>query len=289
MIDLKNIKLLTILVLCASLMMSACTDKTTDVKTDAPAVEDGEKVQEEVIENKLGFENVALLKAVAGCFDKKADELTEEDILSVKYLGVGPEADGKISVCIGLQEYSDVYFSQEVTIEKLQEHVKTQLLEDENGTYGDLAKFKNVEVFEYYNIPISDVSFVKDYEDLAFGYFMDNGITDVSSLEGYNPETLYELDFTGNEIADWTPLYDIKDRVIVNYTLEKMTDGEGNEVDVPFVTTLADVLEAENGETQQEPEDSALEQPEETQAQTQTETEPEVTYSDIDWSALFGE
>ncbi len=286
----KNIKLWTLLALCAAVLLCSCNgNKEQELLEEENEVQ--QEQQEKTLENKLGFENTALLKAVAQCFDKEAVGLTQEDVLSVRYLAVGPEEDGSDTVYVGLEDYADVYFSADVTIEALQEHVKTAVLEWDEEGFGDLAKFKNVEIFEYYDIPITDVSFIKNYEQLAFGYFQNNGITDVSSLEGYNPETLYKLDFTGNDIADWTPLYDIKDKVIVNYNLQKMQDENGNEVDVPFVTTLEDLLagDADEAESEITAEDEAENDSESQPKVSESEDEPETQYSDINWGALFGE
>lgn len=290
MIDLKRIKFLTIPLLCAAVLLSSCNGNKKLPRNEEKNVLQQEVNEEKQAENVLGFENADFLKAVAQCFDKQASELTIDDVLAVRYLAIGPELDGTNTVYVGLDDYAEVYFSPDVTIEALEKYVKTAELQSIDGGFEDLARFENVQVFEYYNIPITDVSFVKNYKNLAFGYFQNNGITDVSSLEGYNPETLYNLDFTGNEISDWSALYDIKDKVIVNYTLQKMQDENGNEVDVPFVTTLEDLLmdEAEGTQstvTQPDGSEGQSEQP----SMVQDDEQSEIIYSDIDWSALFGE
>jgi len=290
----KKMKLTDIIAigaLCGALILTGCGSDKAPEKTDNVETQNVEAEEEKNV-NPLGFENESFLAAVAKCFDKQQSELTEDDILRVRYLAVGPEEDGTTTVFVGLEDYAEVYFSEDVTLEALEKLVKTQVIEGDTENFADLGRFKNVEIFEYYNVPISDVSFIKNYTGLVFGYFQDNGITDVSSLSDYNPETLYELDFTGNTIEDWSPLYHIQDKIIVNYSVQVMTDETGAEVQIPIVTKLTDVLNAENGE--EEPEaDTAVTEDDAQQNETQEETPgaeqtpSQDTFSDIDWSVLF--
>ena len=122
-------------------------------------------------------------------------------------------------------DYVDICFSdidQSELMSRLNDVVMGSAFEYdiEKDTLSDLAKFKNVEIFEIYGVRIDDVSFVNEYQNLAMGYFNDNGITDISCLEGYNPASLIEIDFTGNDISDWTPLYPIQEKVIVMYDMQ---------------------------------------------------------------------
>ena len=89
-------------------------------------------------------------------------------------------------------------------------------------------------MFEIYSVPVKDVSFVKEYKTLALGWFKNNGITDVSPLSDYNPESLIELDFTGNLITDWSALEPIKHKVYVHY-----------DVNTGIAVTLADKIESD--------------------------------------------
>lgn len=292
----KNVIKFIVAVLCGLVMLCACTQKE-EIKEDKNPVsvensDAGETVKEDKTEvNPLGFENVSFFEAVAKCLEKEPADVTQEDVMSIHYLAVGPEGDGTITVYVGLVDYVDHALSHDATVESLVPFVKKAVVENPVGLAADLGRFSNIEIFEYYDVAIEDVSFVNNYHQLIMGYFDTNGITDVSPLAEYNPETLHELDFTGNNIEDWTALEHIQDKVIVNYSLQNMTDEDGNEVQVPFITMLSEVLGEEQQEVQiqQETVEQTDEQNDENVSQQKPENEePEVTYSDIDWSALFG-
>ena len=293
----KNITKIISVLLCGLVLMCACTQKE-EIKEDKNTVSvensgAGETVKEDKTEvNPLGFENVSFFEAVAKCLEKEPADVTQEDVMSIHYLAVGPEGDGTITVYVGLVDYVDHALSHDATVESLVPFVKKAVVENPVGLAADLGRFSNIEIFEYYDVAIEDVSFVNNYHQLIMGYFDTNGITDVSPLADYNPETLHELDFTGNNIEDWTALEHIQDKVIVNYSLQNMTDEDGNEVQVPFITMLSEVLgkeEQQEVQIQQETVEQTDEQNDENVSQQQPENEePEVTYSDIDWSALFG-
>lgn len=173
----------------------------------------------------LGFENVNFFEAFANAIGVEPSKVTQNDIDKIHYIAVSPEVDGKNSVLVGYIDYVDLCFSdidQSELMSRLNEVVMASEFEYdiEKDSLSDLAKFKNVELFEIYDVRIDDVSFIKEYNNLAMGYFKNNGITDVSSLSDYNPASLIEIDFTGNEIADWSPLEHIKEKVIYFYDIQ---------------------------------------------------------------------
>lgn len=200
--------------------------------------------------SKLGFSNVSLEKAVAECLEKEATELTEDDILSVRYLAIGPEANGINTVYVGFKDYVDNALEKNADIENLKKYVKTAVIENTENLEEDLGKFKNIEMFEYYDFEIKDVSFLTNYSMLIFGYFKKNGIIDVSPLADYNPQTLVCLDFTGNDIDDWSYLYHMTEKIVVKYEVKMMTDSNGETVEVPLETWLDEFIgsEAENSD-----------------------------------------
>lgn len=226
----------------------------------------------------LGFENEKLFHAVANAMGKTPFELTQQDIDNVHYIAVGPEETG-YSVYIGYIDYVDLCFSEESNMDdimsKLNDLVMMSVFEydKETDTLSDLGNFKNVEMFEIYDVEIDDVSFVKNYPILALGYFKNNGITDVSSLSDYNPESLVELDFTGNSINDWTPLYNIKDKVTVFYGV---ADG------MPMTITLENMLEQKQ-QAQDTPADENMEPEEEKKPVELVDENGEA----VDFSSLF--
>ncbi len=297
----KNIKILSVLTfvaVCVTLTLSACSDDNKGNKEENVLVqqettlqnEEGKEQDQELV-NHPGFSNIPFLKAVAECLEKDASLVTQEDVLDIRYLTVDLEDDGSTIVYVGMKDYVDKALSANVTIEGLKPYVKMARIEDTTDVSCDLGIFENLEMFEFYNVKIEDVSFINNYSQLVFGYFDSNGITDVSSLEQYNPQTLIELDFTGNDIEDWTPLYHIKEKVIVNFSMKYMTDSNGNRVELPVVVTLADKLNRESGtssDTQQSemPNSQQVIQDSQSTYEQIQKQEPQVTY-DIDWGTLF--
>lgn len=200
---------------------------------------------------RLGFENASFLSALSNALGKDTSAMTIDDIESIHYIAIGDDGNGNFSLFTGYIDYVDAMFSQIQDENELLSLLNERVMMsdfDYDGVAdltGDLAKFKNLEVFELYDIKLEDVSFIKNYETLALGYFKNNSITDISSLSDYSPETLFELDFTGNDISDWSALYHIKDKVTVYYD---STTG--------FTSKLSDMLESE-GEKQDENEQNS--------------------------------
>ena len=227
--------------LCAFAILAAvgCTEKKTDDEVKKPEIQNEELVQVELnikplekVKEKtlseaasaLGFENNKLFHAFANAIGKKPQEVTQEDVYKVHYIALGPGENYEHSLFVGYVDYVDMCLTKQADDKdfssKLSEKVMMSEFEyDENDSLSDLGQFKNVEMFELYDVQISDVSFMKNYNNLICGFFGNNGITDISVLEGYNPSSRAELDFTGNEISDWTPVEQIKDKIIVFYDM----------------------------------------------------------------------
>lgn len=246
---------------CLLFAFASCGNKTQKedvvLKVENDLVQTENAVEE--IENPLGFENINLMKAVCDALGKKTGELTEKDIESIKYFAIGPEGDGKYTVFVGLSDYMDSYFEavnnpeDEFAASKLETLVKISPLEYNKGkdVFSDIAKFTQLNVFEYYDIPVSDVSFLNNLDELYFGYFKNNGITDVSSLEGYNPVTLRELDFTGNKISDWSYLEHIKEKVVVHYEVQVYNNSDGEKIEMPVIVTLEEKIKQDKQREEQ--------------------------------------
>jgi len=227
-----------------------------------------EKTDEELLfesASRLGFTNVKLFEAFANAIGVEPANVTQADVDNVHYIAVSAEQNGTNSVLVGYIDYVDLCFSDIDSSElmsKLNEVVMASAFEYDidKDSLSDLAKFRNVEIFEIYDVKIEDVSFVKEYKNLAMGYFANNGITDVSCLEGYNPESLIEIDFTGNNIEDWTPLYPIKEKVIVMYDMQS-----------GFLLKLDSYLEQTENGSKADAEEKNVEKAEE-KAEEKTET-----------------
>ena len=258
-------------------------EKNEEIVLDIKKLEQVDEVTLDEAANALGFENEKFFHAVANAIGKEPFEMTMEDIENVHYVAVGPEGELGHTVYIGYVDYVDACFSEgEDIMQKLNDVVMvSEFSYDKNtDTLSDLGNFKNVEMFEIYDVAIDDISFIKEYETLIFGYFKNNGITDVSCLADYNPETLVELDLTGNDIADWTPLYPIKEKVTVFY---------GESDGMPVILTLEDMLNQKNGE--QSGEEQNDEQQKESEPEETTPEEVPVFVDEngeqVDFSSLF--
>lgn len=254
-------KLLTgLLAVCLLFTFLSCADKTEkedgNLKNNDFASENEKdtenvsKQKQEVKGNPLGFENEKLFSAVCRALGKESENITKEDILNIKYISIDREDNGEYSLYIGLHDYIDVYFklaknNGDIELSKklisLAKKATFKCNKDEE-VFSDIAKFTKVNVFEYYDIPVNDVSFLKDLDELYFGFFDNNGITDVSALSDYNPKYLKELDFTGNDIKNWSALEHIKEKVIVHFKMQEYDNGKGEKIQMPFVLTLEDKI-----------------------------------------------
>lgn len=233
------------------------TEEKTKVELDIKPLEE---IDEQVLmasAEKLGFKNKNLFHAFANAIGKNPGEVTQEDVDKIHYVALGPDDDENYSLFVGYIDYVDMCFSDAASepdfMNELNKLVMmSEIVYEKDSSLSDLGNFKNVEMFEIYDVAVDDLSFVKEYDSLALGYFKNNGITDVSVLADYNPESLIELDFTGNDIENWEPLMHIKDKVIVIYDMQS-----------GFVITLDSYLE----QTQNSENNSS----EEKEAETKTE------------------
>lgn len=189
----------------------------------------------------LGFVNEKFFHAFANALGKKPSEVTAEDVEKVHYIALGTEEDKSYSMYIGFVDYVDLCLSDKredpdfATMLSNALKMSEFVYDRENDSLADLSKFINMESFEIYDVRIDDVSFLNNYKNLIYGFFNGNGITDLSPLADYNPASLIELDFTGNEIDDFSYVEHIKDKVTVFYDIAS-----------EFKITLTEFLEQQN-------------------------------------------
>ena len=108
------------------------------------------------------------------------------------------------------------------------------------------------------------------------------GLTEVTGLANLNAETLYEVNLTGNEITDWSPLDYVQDKVLVSSTYSVEQTEDGSYTLVPVEQTLADYYaekaeEAEAEEAEGESEETVEEVTEEAAEEATEEAVEEVT------------
>ncbi len=207
--------------------LCSCTNKETLENND-----EQNKIVEEKQRVDVAFSNKGLKEALANALSSPDGKITQEDIDGIYYLGLFLDQSGKYNLTLGLEDYKNAYFLElekdSPNVYALAEYVKKSGFEyDFMPLENDLKKFKNVEIFEIYNVQIFDVSFIKSYENLVYGYFLNNKITDISKLEGYNPRKLCELDFSENAITDWSTLSHLQDKVIVSTNRVQLEDKNG--------------------------------------------------------------
>lgn len=229
-----------------------------DIELDIKPLDETEAETLSESAGALGFENEKLFHAFANAIGKKPSEVTAEDVDKVHYIAVGREGETGFSVYVGYVDYVDLCFSEKRDEPNFASLLSKALMmselkyDVENDSLYDLGNFRNIEMFEIYDVKIKDVSFIKNYNKLIYGFFKSNGISDVSSLSDYNPETLRELDFTGNDIEDFSPLSHIEDKVVVMFdidsgfklTLDSYLEQKENPIEVPDTSDK----KTENGE-----------------------------------------
>lgn len=200
-------------------------EKDSEIELDIKPLDEVDGEELSVAAANLGFKNPSFFHAFANALGKKPAQVTQKDVDDIHYIAIGPETDGEYTLYVGYIDYVDLCMSEAATEETVLKQLNELVMMSEfnyaeGNTLSDLGNFKNVEMFEIYDVVIDDVAFITNYDGLIFGYFRNNGITDVSALKDYNPESLIELDFTGNDVADWSPLEHIKEKVLVFYDLK---------------------------------------------------------------------
>ena len=135
----------------------------------------------------------------------------------------------------------------------------------------DLKYFTGAQVININAVNIPDASVFANFTELREGILTSCGITDVSAFSSLDLTKIEELNFTGNNIQDWTALEAIADKVVVStsYTLEMAEDG--NYTFVPLELTLADQM-AQDAESE-----GVTEGEEEAAEETTDEAEDEET------------
>lgn len=224
------------------------------------------------------FENQDFARGLATALDKLAINLDTNDVESAKYLELQYNSQAsEYTLSIGYDDFDAEYEKQVAASENTEEATseETEKKEEETVdlstlvktatfvsntpvTASDLVKFTGVKTFSLGGITLSDVSFVENFTNLTRGYFNTCGIKDVTPFAKLNLDNIKELDFTGNEISDWTALKSIEDKVLVQntYSIEMTEDGQYQLV--PLRKTLkeyneelakADEEKTENAET----------------------------------------
>ncbi len=224
-----------------------------EIEQESTEITDGEadviEVQQATV---LGDDSLS--KAIAVCFDKTPEQVTKDELLSVRYCAFSSSDDGSYYIDLGFDSFIDIYYTN-AAFEDMNSLLVSATVENiENADTSVLGLMENIICFEFYNVPMADISFITNYRHLATGYFLNNGITDISCLADFRPQSLTELDFTDNEISDWSYVTDIADRIITDYSVQDLVDADGNPVQYAFTTYLSDVLNKDDTDNSQQAE-----------------------------------
>lgn len=114
---------------------------------------------------------------------------------------------------------------------------------DGEEIFEDIKFFTGVDTISLYSVKLSDDMSFEKFTNLKRGYFNTTGLTTVKGFEALNLDNIETLDFSGNDITDWSGLESIADKVTVfnGYTIE--FDEDQNYQYVPYTQTLTDYLE----------------------------------------------
>ena len=208
------------------------------------------------------LESQKLATALSQVLGKTPRSISEKDLSEIKYLELSFDSDSKqYSIAVGYDEFITEY-----------DKYLAQTEEDENTPQPDFSKYIKTAVFKgtdedvfpdikfFTGADTISLSSVKLPEDISFdgftnlrkGYFYSCGLTEISGFEKLDLSKIEELDFTGNEITDWTALESISDKVIVAnyYTVE--SDADGNMQFVPVTEKLTDKLKEQESDANAE-------------------------------------
>ncbi len=202
------------------------------------------------IMSKSAFlENQDFATALSQVFGKSARSVSQEDLATVKYLELYHDSESDMcAIAVGddefIAKYNEALADENNTDTSYYNSAKTATFEAEDEmTLADLKYFTGAHVMNINAVNIPDASVFANFTELRKGIFTNCGITDVSAFASLDLTKIEELNFTGNNIQDWTALEAIADKVVVSssYTVEMSEDG--NYTLVPLELTLADQME----------------------------------------------
>lgn len=175
--------------------------------------------------------------------------LSENDLASVKYLGVSYDSE-TVQVVTGGDEFVDKYneytekqeAGEDVSDVDLSKYVKIAAYDEKEApTLDDLAYFTGVRNIEVSGIKVTDSSVFSGMTAIEDGSFYAIGLTEVAGFAGINADTLNKLSLNGNDITDWSPLDALADKVIVSASY-MLTPSEDGTVDFSNMTYVEQTL-----------------------------------------------
>ncbi len=179
----------------------------------------------------------------------KADDLAKAKLVSVSSTGEGDEFYVMTGDKDAVAEYENWYKQSndenaEITAD-VSKFSKMATFETEKITSDDLKYFTGAEVVELGGVEIKDPEFFANFKNLKYGTFSSCSIIDVSSFASLDLSKIESLNFSGNDISDWSALESIAEKVIVSSSYSIDMDDDGNYTLVPVKVTLAEQMEQE--------------------------------------------
>lgn len=182
--------------------------------------------------------NQELATALSKVLNKAPAFITEEDLAQIKYFSFDYNAEEEIaSIMTGDDTFVGMYYEYLAKLEAeedVSEYDFTGLyktvefdLDKEDSLLDDIKYFTGVRNLDIAGASFTDSTVFSGLTNIEKANINSCGLTEVGGFGGLNPDKVIEINFTGNNITDWSPLDIIKDKVIVStyYTIAPTEDG----------------------------------------------------------------
>lgn len=182
--------------------------------------------------------NQELATALSKVLNKAPAFITEEDLAQIKYFSFDYNAEEEIaSIMTGDDTFVGMYYEYLAKLEAeedVSEYDFTGLyktvefdLDKEDSLLDDIKYFTGVRNLDIAGASFTDSTVFSGLTNIEKANINSCGLTEVGGFGGLNPDKVIEVNFTGNNITDWSPLDIIKDKVIVStyYTIAPTEDG----------------------------------------------------------------
>lgn len=172
------------------------------------------------------LENQDFATALSAMFDKAPAFINEEDFADIKYVGVQYSPEEELAMVVtGGAEYVALYNDYNAKLDAGEDvssfdwgnDAKAAYfeLDKENTKLDDLKFFTGAEIVEVYGVTFTNSSVFAGMTGLTTANINSCGLTEVAGFAGLDTEKVTNVNLSGNNVTDWSPLDYIKDKVIV--------------------------------------------------------------------------
>lgn len=204
------------------------------------------------------FENQSFAEAIAEITGTRPGLLSEDKLSGIKYLEINYDSDNsEYYVAAGKSDFVEAYTEYIAKSDAGEENISLDIegkfkdarFEMADGeTLADLKYFTGLEVINISSVALEDSAIFENMKALTHANVTYCGLTDADGFAEINKEAVYEINLSGNDISDWSPLDDIADKVIVSSSYSIATTEDGSYTLVPVEQTLKEFYEAEEAE-----------------------------------------